>query len=91
MFIFSECDSICKAEISELIETKTKMIEAKNKMMEAKYLSEIELIKGKCLSEAKIIELIESKIESAKFGPGKWIDCPIDNPNFRIVDGTCLR
>ena len=73
MFIFSECDSICKAEISELIETKTKMIEAK------------------CLSEAKIIELIESKIESAKLGSGKLIDCPINNPIFRIVDGTCLR
>ena len=73
MFIFSECDSICKAEISELIETKTKMIEAK------------------CLSEAKIIELIESKIESAKLGSGKLIDCPIHNPIFRIVDGTCLR
>ena len=87
MFIFSECDSFYKAEIScisDLIETKTKM-------MEAKYLSEIELIKGKCLSEAKIIELIESKIESAKLGSGKLIDCPIHNPIFRIVDGTCLR
>ena len=91
MFIFSECDSICKAEISELIETKTKMIEAKNKMMEAKYLSEIELIKGKCLSEAKITELIESKIELAKLGSDKLIKCPIDKPSFRIVDGTCLR
>ena len=84
MFIFSECDSICKAEISELIETKTKMIEAK-------YLSEIESIKAKCLSEAKIIELIESKIESAKLGSRKLIDCPIGKPFFRIVDGTCLR
>ena len=42
------------------------MIEAKNNMMEAKYLSEIELIKAKCLSKAETIELIESKIESAK-------------------------
>ena len=87
MFIFSECDSFYKAEIScisELIETKTKM-------MEAKYLSEIELIKAKCLSEAKITELIESKIELAKLGSDKLIDCPIGNPRFRIVDGTCLR
>ena len=91
MFIFSECNSNCKAELSELIETKTKMIEAKNKMMEAKYFSEIELIKGKCLSEAKIMDLIESKIEAAKLGLGKLIDCPIENPIFRIVDGTCLR
>ena len=45
------------------------MIETKTKMMEAKYLSEIELIKAKCLSEAKITELIESKIELAKLGP----------------------
>ena len=42
------------------------MIEAKNNMMETKYLSEIELIKAKCLSKAETIELIESKIESAK-------------------------
>ena len=101
MFIFSECDSFYKAEIScisDLIETKTKM-------MEAKYLSEIELIKAKCLSEAKITELIESKIDLAKLGSDrgiyprgelplgsdKLIDCPIDKPSFRIVDGTCLR
>jgi hypothetical protein len=71
MFIFSECDSFYKAEIScisELIETKTKM-------MEAKYLSEIKLIKA----------------ELAKLGSDKLIDCPIDKPSFRIVDGTCLR
>ena len=67
------------------------MIETKTKMMEAKYLSEIELIKAKCLSEAKITELIESKIELAKLGSDKLIDCPIDKPSFRIVDGTCLR
>ena len=73
------------------IEAKTKVIEANTKMIEAKCVSEIELVKAKCLSEAKIIELIESKIESAKLGSGKLIDCPINNPIFRIVDGTCLR
>ena len=83
MFIFPEYDSISKAEISELIETKTKI-------MEAKYLSEIKLIKG------KLIELIRSnnglgKIGSGKIGFGKLIDCPVDNPLFQIVDGTCLR
>ena len=71
------------------------MMEAKYlseiELIKAKHLSEIELIKAKCLSEAKIIELIESKIESAKLGLGKLIDCPINNPIFRIVDGTCLR
>ena len=98
MFIFSECDSFYKAEIScisDLIETKTKMMEAKYlseiELIKAKHLSEIELIKAKCLSEAKITELIESKIELAKLGSDKLIDCPIGNPRFRIVDGTCLR
>ena len=75
MFIFSEFNPISKAEISELIETKNKMMKA-----------EIELIKAKCLSEAEIIELIKSNI-----GSGKSLDCPVDNPIFRIVDGTCLR
>ena len=87
MFIFLEYDSISKAEISELIETKTKI-------MEAKYLSEIKLIKG------KLIELIKSNIGSSKIGSGKigsdkLIDCPVDNPLFKtlfkIVDETCLR
>ena len=75
MFIFSEFNSISKAEISELIETKTKTMEA-----------EIESIKAKCLSEAEIIELIKSNI-----GSGKSIECPVDNPLFSIVEGTCLR
>ena len=101
MFIFSEFNSISKAEISELIETKTKMIEAKYlseiKMMEAKYLSEIKLIKAKCLSKAEIIEIIESKIESPKLGSTELIesteliDCPENNHLFRIVDGICMR
>ena len=74
-------------------------------LIKAKHLSEIELIKAKCLSEAKITELIESKIDLAKLGSDrgiyprgelplgsdKLIDCPIDKPSFRIVDGTCLR
>ena len=37
-------------------------------MLEAKYLSEIELIKAKCLSEAVIIELIKSNSGSDKIG-----------------------
>ena len=77
------------------------MIETKTNMIEAKYLSEIKLIKAKCLSEAEIIELIKSnigsskigsgKIGSGKIGLGKLIDCPVDNPLFQIVDETCLR
>ena len=70
MFIFSECDSFYKAEIScisDLIETKTKM-------MEAKYLSEIKLIKAKCLSKAEILELIDDDCRDNPCQNGKCID-----------------
>ena len=65
MLIFSDFDSNTKAEISEMIETKTEMMEA-----------EIELIKAKCLSEAEIIKVIESKLLEAQ-------------DNFRIPNNPC--
>ena len=62
MFIFSEFNSISKAEISELIETKTKMMETEIELIKAK----TKLLEAKCLSEAEIIKLIKSnKIKSA--------------------------
>ena len=62
MFIFSEFNSISKAEISELIETKTKMMETEIELIKAK----TKLLEAKCLSEAEIIKLIKSnKIRSA--------------------------
>ena len=70
MFIFSlEFNSVSKAEISELIETKTKMmgteielIKSKTELLEAK----TKLLEAKSLSEAEIIKLIKSnKIRSA--------------------------
>ena len=83
-------DSISKAEISELIETKTKMmgteielIKSKTELLEAK----TKLLEAKSLSEAEIIKLIKSN----SIGSGKLIDCPVDNPLFQIVDGTCFR
>ena len=83
-------DSISKAEISELIETKTKMmgteielIKAKTELLEAK----TKLLEAKSLSEAEIIKLIKSN----SIGSGKLIDCPVDNPLFQIVGGTCVR
>ena len=75
-------------EISELIKTD---IKAETKMLEAKFHSQIELMKAKCLSESDIIELIKSNIGSDKIGSANLVDCPVDNPLFRIVDGTCLR
>ena len=57
MFIFSEFNSISKAEISELIETKTKMMETEIELIKAK----TKLLEAKCLSEAEIIELVKSK------------------------------
>ena len=74
MFIFSDFNSISKAEISELIETKTKMmgteielIKAKTELLEAK----TKLLETKCLSEAEIIQLIKSNTELGKIGSGK--------------------
>ena len=62
MFIFSEFNSISKAEISELIETKTKMMETEIELIKAK----TKLLEAKCLSEAEIIKLIKSNsIKSA--------------------------
>ena len=57
MFIFSDFNSISKAEISELIETKTKMMETEIELIKAK----TKLLEAKCLSEAEIIKLIKSK------------------------------
>ena len=82
LLVFSEFNSISKAEISELIETKTKMMETEIELIKAK----TKLLEAKCLSEAEIIELIKSNI-----GSGKSIECPVDNPLFSIVEGTCLR
>ena len=56
MFVFSEFNSISKAEISELIETKTKMMETEIELIKAK----TKLLEAKCLSEAEIIKLIKS-------------------------------
>ena len=78
MFIFTDFDSNSKAEISEMIETKTKM-------MEAKYLSEIELIKAKCLSEAEIIKVIETKFLLIPKNP-----CPISESGYVVVNGKCI-
>ena len=94
MFIFSE-SPISKDEISELIETKTKMmgteielIKAKTELLEAKN----KLLEAKCLSEAEIIELIKSNsIRSGKHGSETLTNCPVDDPKFHIVDGTCIR
>ena len=62
MFIFSEFNSFSKAEISELIETKTKMMETEIELIKAK----TKLLEAKCLSEAEIIKLIKSnEIRSA--------------------------
>jgi hypothetical protein len=90
LFIFSEFNSISKAEISELIETKTKMmgteielIKSKTELLEAK----TKLLEAKSLSEAEIIKLIKSN----SIGSGKLIDCPVHNPLFQIVGGTCFR
>ena len=127
MIFFSECDSLPKADIIELIEAKNKEIEAKTKMIEAKCVSEIELVKAKCLSKAEIIELIDDDCRDNPCQNGKCIDlendyrcecptfysgkncdvkqkcgngytgkfcnlpCPVNNPSWRIVDGTCLR
>ena len=77
MFIFSEFNSISKAEISELIETKTKMmgteielIKSKTELLEAK----TKLLEAKSLSEAEIIKLIKSN-------SGR----PIQNNDFNAV------
>ena len=76
--VFSEFNSISKAEISELIETKTKMmgteielIKSKTELLEAK----TKLLEAKSLSEAEIIKLIKSN----SVGSGKLIDCPVGN------------
>ena len=61
--------------MSELIETKTNMIEAK-------YLSEIKLIKAKCLSEAEIIMLIDSKLPNNP--------CPISESGYVTVNNKCI-
>ena len=73
MFIFSEFDSISKAEVSEMIEAKTKTIEAKTKTIEAK-----------CLSEAEIIKLIDSKLLETK------TNCPISEPGYVTVNNKCI-
>ena len=70
MFIFSEFNSISKAEISELIETKTKMMETEIELIKAK----TKLLEAKCLSEAEIIKLIKSN-------SGR----PIQNNDFNAV------
>ena len=70
MFIFSEFNSISKAEISELIETKTKMMQTEIELIKAK----TKLLEAKCLSEAEIIKLIKSN-------SGR----PIQNNDFNAV------
>ena len=88
MFIFSEFNSISKAEMSELIETKTKMMGTEIELIKAK----TELLEAKCLSEAEIIELIKSNsIRSGKHGSETLTNCPVEDPKFHIVDGTCIR
>ena len=79
MFVFSEFNSISKAEISELIETKTKMME-----------TEIELIKAKCLSEAEIIKLIKSnKIKSAPpVSRDNFLEYPEEAPTLDYPNDT---
>ena len=80
MLIFSDFDSNSKAEISEMIETKTEMMEA-----------EIELIKAKCLSEAEIIKVIESKLLEAQDNfrtPNN--PCPISESGYVTVNGKCI-
>ena len=74
LILFSECDSLPKADIIELIEAKNKEIEAKTKMIEAKCVSEINLVKAKCLSKAEIIELIDNDCRNNPCQNGKCID-----------------
>ena len=67
--------------------TEIELIKTKARLLETKCLSEVELMKAKYLSEDEIIKLIKSN----SIGSGKLIDCPVDNPLFQIVDGTCFR